>query len=322
MITRGSKLFAWSRLPNSTEGWVVQSQCPNPALIGILGGGSQLCGAGVDLLALIALDRANRVNNPNLGSISFYGTPLSFFAGWKVRRAITFIRNTGTYTAPGIPFRNRPVPTPNRPPRPVPTIPPMADPWPFPGVPAPDPIPLPHWAIPGRRENPNRAPSERRQAGNNPGFSSSPRQSVEVWPGVSPGRGRPAVPKPLPQPPVRPRPPRPNEKERKARAISISGTVVGAVFSKFTEGLDFVNAFWRSIPEKYRGKYNKSVPKKLADIWKYWDKVSLSDLAVNLALEQGEDMIFGGIGSINREASRQFGAATGRPVGFQFGPLF
>lgn len=113
--------------------------------------------------------------------------------------------------------------------------------------------------------------------------------------------------------------------------MAIGGTVVGKIISGLTESGDALNAVWESIPLRYRAHYfdkegvmrpiRVGFKKKLADIYNYWDKVSLSDLARNLALEQAEDFVFGKIGGIGANAAAEFGDVTGRPVGFQFGPL-
>lgn len=355
LIIRGSHLYAYSRLPYVASGWSVLSSCSTPALMTFGTGASQLCGIAVDLQSL----RQGAVTaNPNAGTRSWYGD-LSFSVigqAWRVRRAVTFIRNTGTLLGPRAVMKPRTNPRPRRNPYPeyAPWIPEQVDPWPFPGVPAPEAWPPPYWTIPGIQPNPWRAPSERRQAGNSPNPAPVRGRSWEVWPGTAPTRARPRVrPRPLPRPARNPKPPSKNEKERKVRAVTVAGTAVGSFFSKFTESTDIVNAVWESIPHEKRGcrpnpnpgdvrfaggRYGtrpgmpyttgawicprKSLKNKMRDIYEHWESIKLSDLAVNLALEQGEDLVFGGIGSIGRDAAQAFGDWTGRPVGFQFGPLF
>lgn len=304
-------------------GWVLQSQCPGVEPLWSPGSGaSQLCGVGVHVGALrsqmFLADR--RTQN----SLSTYGGFFWAVGNFLCRRSETWIRNV--VLTPGLAPRIMQHPRPRVRPLPFPQV----DPFTPPHQQEPVPRPVPWKAIPGIKLNPWRAPGEQPERGNQ---SNAPPLGRTEWEFDSDKLRNPMfqpTPRPRTRPAANPKPAdKPRTKERKVRAVSLAGTAIGKVISNLTETGDALNAFWDSIPLRYRAHYfdKDGVMKpiyvgfkqKLRDIYNYWDKVSLPDLARNLALNQAEDWVFGKIGGINAAASAEFGNMTGRPVGFQFG---
>lgn len=329
-----NRLWRYGRL--NTAGWQLFSSCGIAPLFSGAGA-TQLCGTAVNVANTIRFAyQHNRLNS----SISYYGQVAFLVGQWICRRAETWIRPSGNTTLTPVPHY---APRPQTRPMPMPQIDPFVPPYNV----EPEPEPVPYPVIPRLRPNPYRAPNERPDRGNDP--ESHPNNQNRVKPRRIPrgvtwevgsgdseplpnGRPRP-IPKPRPSPnPLPARPPRGRpSKERKATAVTLSGTVIGRIVSGLTESGDLINAFWESIPLRYRAHYFDKdgvmrpiyvgFKQKLADVYEHWDKVSMSELAKNLALENFEDWAFGRMGQIGADAAAEFGDITGRPVGFQFGPL-
>jgi hypothetical protein len=194
-----------------------------------------------------------------------------------------------------------------------------------------DPGPVPFKDLPYREPNPWRNPEEQPQRGPRP--RPRPRPSDWTAPRVPTitvdSTGDIAV-----SPPTGHvyRPPPKQSKEKKIR-ISTGGTLLRIAFDHLTEADDLVDAFWWALPKGARTKVPQvrkkdryygvkyQTPKlgqKLADLYKGWDKVDWNKAIDNAVMNEIGDRVAGKIG----RASGQAAASTGRPVGYQLGPVF
>lgn len=227
----------------------------------------------------------------------------------------------------GLP-RTRPMPWPDYVPYPA------IDPLPIPPlVPQPVPTPLPYRAIPYRRPNPARAPSERpdsgRRTGRDGGFR-RPEQpgdefDWEYWrkqirrrkskyksPPVrervierDPVTGKPR-PSPAPKPGVHVRrPPQRNERERKyvAKFPKLLEDLLGLA----TESLDLLDAFFKALDPATRRQYRwkDSDPwERLVFVVNNLDKVRLVPLVQNITSMLLEDAAIGRLGKVGAKANQ------------------
>lgn len=199
---------------------------------------------------------------------------------------------------------------------PFPAAPGWLDPDPV-GVPVGD--PLPDIAPPVRwsrvrRPVPWRAPSEQTQWGPLP--ARQPQPMPEIVPGLSPST--PGVPGPsiVITPTTRTvtasassprrRPPGKGVKERKVRLAGGKAAVAYAVLSKAfgqaTEYEDFIDGFYKSIPQKDRPKC-KTLQCKVAAVYKNWDKIDMGEAIGRVLMNEIQDAAYGHIGQRIREAT-------------------
>jgi len=186
-----------------------------------------------------------------------------------------------------------------------------------------EPMPLPIELLPGADPLPPFPPNGIRvQVGRLVrGFAGTIRGGVQIeWPIPElPGEG----PITLPVPEVGPhydKPAPPRTKERKGQvSLSVGRLFIGAIFNGVTETADVFDAAYDALPEKVReekrkryfdeksGKWRKahvSLRHKVRTVVDNWDKVDLSDFAVNLIKNQAEDAAFGRLGQLGVKANR------------------
>lgn len=200
---------------------------------------------------------------------------------------------------------------------------PADDPFKFvpPGKNLPTPKPIPWKRLPGvrKRQDPQRSPDEQSWADNGDGDPavSRPRRTT-----YSPGRlvtpdgpgreidiggqpNKPPVVRPLPGPHVR-RPPGKREKERKIDAPTDGLAYWGRkAIGAITEGLDFVDAFYDALPDRYRLPWAASPEQKMRALYRHWDRVQMGEAIANLAYNHVEDMVIGKAQKATKEALKK-----------------
>lgn len=123
------------------------------------------------------------------------------------------------------------------------------------------------------------------------------------------------------------RPPGPNVRERKM-IVAIHG-VPARLINFATETLDFVDAIHGALPKELQARPRfvdgRWVPPSPVDkamaVYNHLDRLDLRQALINLLLEQFEDAVYGGIGSLSRRSLRG-NRYYRRPVGWQTGPAF
>lgn len=185
---------------------------------------------------------------------------------------------------------------------PLPLINPMIDPNSLPlgeVVPASD--PLPYKAIPHRRANPRRSPTERSSRG--PRIRRSPaiaprlrpwqramnQARVDIAPGQAPrlalnpggARAHPRVP------------PGPRERERKGRIGNGPLGALNRAVGGITEAMDLVNAIWFALDPSARSRGFVNPAQKAADIWNNPGAIDLKQAVINILLQQATDYAIG-----------------------------
>lgn len=144
-----------------------------------------------------------------------------------------------------------------------------------------------------------------------------------VWPETQPGfPGKP------PPPPYRPRPPGKGKKEKK-QALTVTGTLVGWLFSTVTELLDVLNCLVDSIdapgkprprwdPTRHNGQggWRRPTPQQRA-AWAYQhaDRLDVPAFIQCMIANQIEDAIIGRIGELVKSANQRRGFIAGLTFG-------
>lgn len=208
-----------------------------------------------------------------------------------------------------------------------PGINPAIDPFSLPiNQPVPDRVALPWRLTPYLQPNPWRSPHEQTQRGPQPAVRSGPKVHPRIDIDMS---GRVRV-DPTPRPHQRRKPP-PNVRERKIdmRIRGIAAAVIGFT----TEGLDFINAIYKALPDQYKPGYyyvggkwvkrwNASQWQRMNALWRHWDKVDIGQAIKEVAANQLEDKIFGGIGAAVGKSTFRAGFHRGIQIGpWDSGPI-
>jgi len=196
---------------------------------------------------------------------------------------------------------------------------------------SPTPGPVPWWIAPLRVTNPRLSPTEQSERGysiaSHIGANTSPAPYTETT--FQPG-AQPSV-RPNPRPDLR-KPPTKGEKERKTIATPKAASYVAKVVSAVTESLDVVNAAYDALPEKLRkqlyarsqhGKDSNnpvSAKNKIKAVYTHWDDVDVKEFLTNLAKNEVEDRLIGGINQRIAKNNRPWYNQSRRPVGWSTGP--
>jgi hypothetical protein len=213
-----------------------------------------------------------------------------------------------------------------------PLVSPMVDPLSLPiNKPVVETEPLPFRSLPYRLPNRWRSPTEQTQRGPEAQRKPRPRDwDAPRVPRVEVSSGGDVVISPPTDHEFKR--PGPKSKERKIR-ISTGGTLLRIVFDHLTEIDDFVDAFWWALPKGDRTKVKQvpkskryygvkyetpKLPQKLKDLYDHWNDVDMNKAIDNLVQNEIGDRAAAKIG----KASGHAAAATGRPVGYQLGPVF
>lgn len=250
------------------------------------------------------------------------------------------------------------------------TVPDWVDPFSQPvGEPMPEPQAPPFWVIPYRQPNPWRSPNEQTETGPEPKPRSRPRPrwprpGVPVFPEPDPtgdpvGNPDPWAPgseipdvtiepggdvstSPAPRPNVETKPHRGNTREGKVRTkMNVILLLLRGAVNFVTEGMDFVDAIYESIPKQYRegyyrvryydrrrqmwrefwrgGRGSHSPQAKIRTVWNHWEDANIGDAVHNLAQNEIEDRIIGRIGQAQARATANNPYWTS-PVGPHAGP--
>lgn len=72
--------------------------------------------------------------------------------------------------------------------------------------------------------------------------------------------------------------------------------LLGPLFGKLTEGVDFVESFWDALPWEVRRRWigrPRRVQDKLRDLYNHWDKVDMQAALKNLAYNEVMDLVIG-----------------------------
>ena len=140
-----------------------------------------------------------------------------------------------------------------------------------------------------------------------PGTGGNP--DVEVVPG-SPGRT----------------PPGPNRRDRKGdeRGVSRGGGAVRAVVNGYTEMMDFINALYAGVPQELRKTncHPYDMYCQLSTLWDVWDDPAYdpAEFVEAFINNQFEDMFFGQIGNLLKQASVNLDILTGLNRAINAGP--
>jgi len=197
-----------------------------------------------------------------------------------------------------------------------PSLDPVTEPNPLPGL---EPW-TPPWVDPNVLEPPSTRPG-------NPEVA--PPIVVEVDPG-----GETVVKPPNSVPPYSDTPPlsRRNEKEKKLRKTGAIWKAIGAI-NPITEGLDLLYALYAAIPPQYRANMRWSKRKQkwvqiywptpteaAQELWEDFDLIDWNVAVKNVAKNEIEDAVIGGLGQQLKSQSKPLLEQLGRPVGFGTGP--
>jgi len=166
-----------------------------------------------------------------------------------------------------------------------PLRPPQTEPLPYPQ-------PLPRRAVPQRKPNPFRNPREQTQRGPNP--TRQPRGRVDFTP--YPGT-RISV-----RPQTRFKRPPPGTKERKV-ALKLP-KVLNRWYGRFTEGIDFIDVIYDSLPMKYQD-FDANPYQKARTIYDHYDEIDIERAVMGLVQEQIEDRVWGAIGNRMKQVARE-----------------
>lgn len=113
-------------------------------------------------------------------------------------------------------------------------------------------------------------------------------------------------------PPSPRRPPSKGTKEKKSAASTAAFRILRGALGT-TEALDLLDAVWGALPIQYR--VGRSPFEKMHDLVTHWDKLSATDVVLNIVKNQLEDAI---IGRVNQLGSGAFKQLTGRPQSIWF----
>lgn len=314
------------------SGWTLEVDCGNSG--GDLQFGTYACGthvvvAGTEHFGVQTIGNLSRTQihnfNHSSGSFNYYD------------RGNQYSRSGPN--APYDPVVDQPgVAMPMVPQLPIPSIDPLSLPI---GQPVPTPRPAPRALVPHIGKNPYR--SEREQSDR--GYRIEPEYVSPLAPGPTVtqkfdvGRAGATDPFGVPEttvdntPRFRPRArPKKNEKERKVtiRDYVVVDRAIGAV----TEGLDFVSALYKALPERdkfklvtrngvtYRVRI-RSFKDKAAAVYQHLEDVDVGKAIGYLAYNELQDRLFGRVGRSLGHARRygfEQGYTPGGPFGYQTGP--
>lgn len=173
---------------------------------------------------------------------------------------------------------------------------------------------------PGTKPAPRPAP--------NPGNRPNDMVIVVTPPGVNPNTS------PAPRTHASTKPNRKYEREKKG--IVAQNMPIQKIFGSATEASDFVDSLWDALPKNRKSGYYKlhgkggipfwkwrhrvGMKTKIADLWRGYKDIDLSDAVWNLAVNQLEDALIGKLGKKAQEQAKGQLEQLGRPVGFGFGP--
>lgn len=194
-----------------------------------------------------------------------------------------------------------PNPRPRPLPRPQPGTQPEGEPAPSPR-PRPRPRPEPQWQVPPMPFPLVTVP------GVVPGYGGPvPQPDTVEW--NIPPKGPPSVStSPGPSGPSN-RPPRHKEKEKKLNVRTVAGGAWG-VINLVTEGLDFLDVVWKSLPKSAQTK-GATPQQKAWDIYDNFDQIDWAKLVENYVNNQIEDYAYGLKGRALGVASGNLGITTG-----------
>lgn len=240
---------------------------------------------------------------------------------------------------------------------PVPRVPSWVDPFSQP-ISQPEPYPQapPWWAIPLRQPNPWRSPNEQTETGPErkprtrprprwprpgvpvfpePDPTGDPVGTPDPWsPGaeipditIEPGGDVTTSPAPDPGPESKPRPDKGKTREGKVRTkMDLIVRLLRGAVNFVTEGMDFVDAIYESIPNQNRegyyrvqyydrvqqrfrefwrgGKGSHTPQARIRTVWNHWEDANIGDAVHNLVQNQVEDYVIGRLGHAQATATR------------------
>ena len=100
-----------------------------------------------------------------------------------------------------------------------------------------------------------------------------------------------------------------------------NGSVIMRLINFTTEALDWIDAFYKALPQELQRR-NANPFQKMLDLYENVDKIDIAQALINVAEATGEDRYFGGVGRDVGAASRRLGEWTGRPFGIDVGRGF
>lgn len=137
-----------------------------------------------------------------------------------------------------------------------------------------------------------------------------PRPRTRVKPGIDgAGDGRGGITA-RPGRPSMSRPPK-KTKQRKSNVVA-NGGKAWVVLNMATEGIDFAEALWESIPPKYRTpKKHATLRIKLQEVWEHLDKINVAAAFVNVINQNILDQFYAKLGLPTKKLTQELGALTG-----------
>ena len=284
---RVAEAMAFSRRVLQTNGYTVTMNCNGGgpvSHISDLSGWGTSCGAA----SPVVVNDLSMTCGPN--PIAFYTwdyvSPYisqNFSYYWRRQRLARANPNPAAYVRYGYPLIYTTLPA----------APPMVDPLsqPF-GLPLETPQPIPYRQLPYRQANPWRNPHESSFVGYKPsGAYNLPRRLYGPQDGVAVQPGGGVEPYTPPVSPPNPKPPGPGVHERKG-ALRRGMMAALRVARGATEAVDAIDAVWKALPKKYRGK-GKTPQDKMYAIWKNYRHLDMSKVAFNLFANHVIDSVVG-----------------------------
>lgn len=198
---------------------------------------------------------------------------------------------------------------------PEPAFHPAIDPMALPiGAPVPVVKPLPVRAVPKRRSNPYRSPTEQPRWGPGP----APRSPANTLPGYGKTfvieAGKPVRELPA----ARHKLARPSGKQRKFVLALPKGAGYVRFLDFVGETADLIGAIYDALPRQYRPRRVVRAAEQLEILYEHWDKLDLQKAAQNILVEHAEDYMYGRIGRSYAAANRA--SPLQSMAGWQFGP--
>lgn len=93
-------------------------------------------------------------------------------------------------------------------------------------------------------------------------------------------------------------------KEVKMRARAGYGAIM-ALVGTATESLDFFEAMYKALPEKYKIKGRSRFMSRMRVLFKHYDKIAVGRALEEIFWNQAEDMLFGGVGRMQATSVRR-----------------
>lgn len=114
---------------------------------------------------------------------------------------------------------------------------------------------------------------------------------------------------------------RPPGRRTKERKLILSLTGAAAIpMNLVTESLDFVNALYEALPQRYRYRGKSDQQHRIEAVYRHFDKIEIDKAIKNLVVNQVQDAVIGKIGRLQARSYREMYNLYGVRGGFGVGP--